>query len=219
MCFSASVSFGAAAFLTATGGIALAKTRKRRKLPLASVPLVFAAQQAIEGFLWLTVPLGHAAGRLPASFFAAIALAVWPVLMPLAVGLAEDDWRRGRLIFAFLVPGLGVAAYSLMDILVHPYLAWPAPDSLVYVNDHPYPGTLAVAYLFATCAPPLLATDFLVKLFGAVVTAGLAAALLFYFVSLVSVWCFFAGLASALLATHFWRAPVNSGSRLSHSRC
>lgn len=205
MCFSATASFGAAGFLAAAGATAFAKVHKARQIPLASVPLVFAAQQAVEGVLWLTVPAGHAAGRMPASLFAAIALVVWPLLMPFALGLAETKTDRRAMLFAFLAPGSAVAIYSIADILAHPYLAWPAPHSLIYINDHPYPWPLIAAYFLAACGPPLLATHPLLKLFGVVVTAGLAAALAFFFTNLVSVWCFFAGVASALLAAYFWR--------------
>jgi hypothetical protein len=216
MCFSAMASFGASGVLAAAGGVALIKVNKARQIPLASVPLVFAAQQAVEGFLWLTVPAGHAAGRVPASLFAGVALVLWPLLMPIAVGLAEAKPGRRPLLFAFIIPGLAVALYSLADILSHPYLAWPAPHSLVYINDHLYPWPLIAAYFLSVCAPPLLASDPFLKLFGLIVTAGLGAALAFFFVNLVSVWCFFAAIASALLAVYFWR--INSGPRLSHSR-
>lgn len=212
MCFSATASFGAAGFLAAAGAVALAKVHKRRQIPLAAVPLVFAGQQAIEGFLWLTVPAGHAAGRLPASLFAAIALVLWPLMMPIAVGLAEMERKPRLLIFAFLIPGSAVAIYSLADILAHPYLAWPAPHSLVYINNHLYPWPLMAAYVLATCGPPLLAADPLLKLFGLVVTAGLAAALAFFYVNLVSVWCFFAAPASTLLALYFRRITPTPSS-------
>ncbi|MGH6827989.1 MAG: DUF6629 family protein, partial [Rhizomicrobium sp.] len=181
-----------------------AKARKLRQIPLASVPILFAAQQAVEGALWLCVPHGHEAGRLLASLFAMIALVVWPLMMPIAVGLTQEK-RRRRWIFALLIPGAGVAAYSLLDVLAHPYLAWPAPLSLVYVNNHPFPRGLIAAYVLAACAPPLLAADPFLKVFGLVVSTGFAVALALFFVSLVSVWCFFAALASLVLAFFFWQ--------------
>lgn len=216
MCFSASVSLGAAGILGLAGAASLSKARRPREWPLASVPLVFAAQQGIEGLLWLTVPSGHPAGRFWATSFAVIALIVWPVLTPLAVGLVESMRKRRRLILALMGPGLGVAGYSILDILGHTYMARPAPHSLVYINDSPFPLPLMLAYLAATAAPPLLSSSLAIKCFGAVVTLGLAITLGFFFVSLVSVWCFFAALASAILVGYFWRtvpalAPVNSG--------
>jgi len=213
MCFSATASFGAAGVLALAGGATLAKAHKPKEWPLAAMPIVFALNQGIEGLLWLTVPAGHQAGRGPATIFALIALVVWPVLTPLAIGLVETSQKR-RLILALLGPGVLVAGYSIFDILGHPYMAWPAPHSLVYINDSPYPLLMMAAYLAAVCLPPLLASDPALKLFGAVITLGLAITLGFFFVSLVSVWCFFAALASAILVGHFWRAqpqPVSFG--------
>jgi hypothetical protein len=203
--------------MLALAGVAtLSKARGPRERPLAAVPLVFALQQGIEGMLWRTVPVGHQAGRGLATGFAILALIVWPLFVPLAVGLAEKVRKRRRLILALMGPGLGVAGYSVMDIRDHPYMAWPAPHSLVYINDSPFPWPLMLAYLAAVCAPPLLSSSPAIRWFGVVVTLGLAITLGFFFVSLVSVWCFFAAIASAILVGHFWRAqaalkPVNSG--------
>lgn len=216
MCFSATASFGAAGILALAGVATLSKARNVREQPLAAVPLIFALQQGIEGLLWLTVPAGHPAGRGLATGFAILALIVWPLFIPLAVGLAEPTRQRRRLILALIWPGLGVAGYSVLDIWRHPYMAWPAPHSLVYINDSPFPWPLMLAYLAAVCAPPLLSSSAWVRWFGIAVTAGLMATLGLFFVNLVSVWCFFAAIASAILVRHFWRVlsvpeTVNSG--------
>ncbi|HXL70060.1 MAG TPA: DUF6629 family protein [Rhizomicrobium sp.] len=209
MCFSATASFSAAGILALAGVATLSKARGPRERPLAALPLVFALQQGIEGMLWRTVPVGHQAGRGLATGFAILALIVWPLFVPLAVGLAEKVRKRRRLILALMGPGLGVAGYSVMDIRDHPYMAWPAPHSLVYINDSPFPWPLMLAYLASVCAPPLLSSSPAIRWFGVVVTLGLAITLGFFFVSLVSVWCFFAAVASAILVGHFWRTkPV-----------
>ncbi|HXR94486.1 MAG TPA: DUF6629 family protein [Rhizomicrobium sp.] len=218
MCFSATASFGAAGILTLAGVATLSKARNARERPLAAVPLLFALQQGMEGWLWLTVPAGHQAGqRLAtglATGFATLALIVWPVFTPLAVGLAEKTRQRRRWILALIGPGLGVAGYSVLDIWRHPYMAWPAPHSLVYINDSPFPLPMMLAYLAATCAPPLLSSDTAIRWYGIVVTLGLAVTLGFFFVNLVSVWCFFAALASAILVVYFY-SP--SGDHVAHS--
>src|SRR5262249_3687551 len=73
MCFSAAASFSAAGLLGLAGIGTLAQVRKRIELPLAVTPLLFAAQQAIEGVLWLTVNQGRAHSLTLANLFAAIA--------------------------------------------------------------------------------------------------------------------------------------------------
>ena len=60
MCFSAEVSFTAAGVLGALGAVCIGQASRLREKPLAAIPLLFAAQQALEGFIWLS-PLhgGH----------------------------------------------------------------------------------------------------------------------------------------------------------------
>ena len=55
MCFSAPASFVAAAVTGAVGVAAMMRVHRREELPLAAMPLFFAVQQAIEGFLWLSL--------------------------------------------------------------------------------------------------------------------------------------------------------------------
>ena len=124
MCFSATASFSAAGMLAVAGAVTLSKAHDPKEWPLASVPLLFALQQGIEGMLWRTVPAGHLAGRWLATSFAILAMIVWPLFVPLAVGSAEKLEKR-RPILALMGPGLGVAGYSVLDIWRH--LIWRGP--------------------------------------------------------------------------------------------
>ena len=60
MCFSATASFSAAAVLLGIGTLTLRSALasrhayRRRELPFAAIPLLFAIQQLIEGVIWLT---------------------------------------------------------------------------------------------------------------------------------------------------------------------
>src|SRR5947209_13966304 len=113
MCFSATASFAAALLTGGAGVAALKHVRRLRDVPLASFPLVFGAQQAIEGALWLTVRV-HPAGpatRILAGAFTGIALVLWPVLAPLGVGLAEQKTTVRRLIYALMPIGVVLAGY------------------------------------------------------------------------------------------------------------
>jgi len=203
MCFSAPVSFTAAGVLAVTGAVTLTQVRKRAELPLALAPLLFAAQQAIEGALWLTVPEGRDHSVLLANIFAAIALVVWPLLIPLAVALVEREAPR-RLVMLLLLPaGIGVAVYSAGTTLAHPYRAWPVGNALTYVDNHPYSPTMFATYLVCTCLPPLLSSSRTLNLFGVIVAAGLGVAMLAFYENFVSVWCFFAALASLSLLRFF----------------
>jgi hypothetical protein len=204
MCFSAPVSFAAAAVLGAAGVAAVARVRRPADLPLAAIPLVFAAQQAIEGMLWLTVPQGPDPGALWANLFVFIALAVWPVLVPAATSLAEPDPRRRFLMLVLLPAGIGVAIDYAGTMLAHPYRAWPAGWTLTYVNNHRISLVLLALYVLCVCIPPLLSSSAALRRFGLIVIAGMALSALAFYESFVSVWCFFAALASLSLLRFFF---------------
>lgn len=203
MCFSAPVSFGAAVILGVAGTATLTRVRALNELPLAGVPLLFAAQQAIEGFLWRAVPDGPGHTASLATLFAAISLIVWPLLIPIAMALVERHPLR-RLAMLFIVPaGIGVSVNYAAILLVRPYRAWPLGHTLTYVNDHPISPVMLGIYILCVCLPPLLAGSRILNLFGAVVIAGLSITFLAFYESFISVWCFFAALASLILWKFF----------------
>jgi len=205
MCFSATASFTAASLVGTAGLFTVSRAADARDLPLAGVPLLFGVQQAIEGALWLTLPHPADAGLalLFANGFAFIALVLWPVYAPAAAALAEDDSKRRALIWWLMPLGVAFALYSGLDIARHPYHAVLAPHSLCYINNSPYPTFALGIYVPATCGGFLLSTHRALRVFGVVVTAGLAASLAFFLADVVSVWCFFAAGASVALLFHF----------------
>jgi hypothetical protein len=213
MCFSASVSFGAAAVLGVTGAAILTKVRALNELPLASVPLLFAAQQAIEGVLWRTVPDGRDHTIALATLFATIALIVWPLLIPIAMALVEREPAR-RLAMLILVPaGIGVSINYAAIILVRPYRAWPVGHTLTYVNNHPISPVMLGIYIICACIPPLLSGSRALNLFGVIVIAGLAITFLAFYESFISVWCFLAALASVTIWKFFRHRPLSVSRR------
>jgi hypothetical protein len=213
MCFSAPVSFGAAAILGVTGAATLTKVRALTDLPLASVPLLFAAQQAIEGFLWRAVPDGPDHTTALATLFAAISLVVWPLLIPVAIALVERQPLR-RLAILFLVPaGIGVSVNYAAILLVRPYRAWPLGYTLTYVNNHPISPVMLGIYILCVCLPPLLSGNRILNLFGAFVIGGLAITFLAFYESFISVWCFFAALASLSIWKFFQDQHLSAPAR------
>lgn len=205
MCFSATASFAAAAATGIAGGFSVSRVARLREVPLASIPFVFAIQQAVEGGLWLSFQhqWPHAPVVLLANMFVFLALVVWPILSPTASGLAEPDDRRFPPIIAAFVCGLFVAGYSALDIFRHPYFAEVAGHSLCYINNSPFPPLMFAAYALATCGPFLVSSHRPLQLFGAIVVGGMALSLVLFFVAFVSVWCFFAAAGSVTVCAHF----------------
>ena len=67
MCFSASVSYSAAAVLVGTGVYAVRQARRlpRRYLMWALVPVLFGLQQAFEGRVWQELDAGDTGAVVP----------------------------------------------------------------------------------------------------------------------------------------------------------
>jgi hypothetical protein len=216
MCFSASASFTAAAVTGVVGVMAMGKASGWQEKPLAGIPLIFAAQQATEGSLWLALGGMHLAiaTSLLTNAYTFVALVVWPIYAPLAVALVEPNRRRRLLMLGLGAMGVVVALYGATHISLHPFTACIVGHSLSYTNGPPHPHLRIGAYEACTCLAFLLSSHRAIRWFGALVIAGLIASTLFFFWTRFSVWCFFAALASATLYWHFAaarRAELNSG--------
>lgn len=198
MCFSAAASFTSAVLTAGVGIAALSKVARAREAPVAAIPLVFAAQQAAEGILWLGFAHAWPASVMlfAANFFVLIALAFWPVWSPLAVGLIEKLPGRRFAMFAFLPAGLVLAVYSARNIFENPYAASVVHHSICYISRGPYPAAGVPVYMLCTLAPLFLSSDSFLRKLGGVLAIGAVISLIFFYVSFVSVWCFFATAAS-----------------------
>jgi hypothetical protein len=220
MCFSAPASFTLAATTAAIGIAVLTRVRDVRQIPLAIAPLLFAAQQAVEGALWLLLagaPESPAVAVLTRAFLI-FAEVVWPILTPLAVLLIEPDHRRRQILHAIAGGGTVLAVLLLVTVLGDPVTVAVHDNSLCYTSDV---GALSWAwfgrelpYLLCTCAPLLLSSHRILRAVGAVVVVGFAISTYAYFATFTSVWCLFAAADSTLLFYYFRRADVLApGSR------
>lgn len=217
MCFSATASFTIAALTGGVGIATLSKVAQARDVPIAAIPLVFAAQQAAEGILWLG--FAHAwptsVMLFAANFFVLIALAFWPIWSPLALGVMEKLPSRRLAIFAVLPVGLVLAAFSARNIFENPYAASVAHHSICYISRGAYPVAGVPIYMLCTVAPLFLSSNSLLRKLGGVLTIGMVVSLAFFYVSFVSVWCFFAAGSSIGVYAFFHqrRLPAPAGER------
>ncbi len=204
MCFSATASFSAGAILLGLGTLTLKSASRRRELPFAAIPLLFAIQQLSEGVIWLT--FRHGAPQLNVvmtyvySFFSHV---LWPVYVPVAVLLMEPrGWRR-RALLAFVAAGVAVGAYLLYFLIAFPIVSRPTGQHIEYVSPHFFAMLAMALYLMSTTLSPILSTHRVVKVFGVLALLSFAAAYFFYAIWFISVWCFFAALLSAVVYLHF----------------
>lgn len=213
MCFSATASFTAATLIAGVGIMAIRRATLLRELPLASIPLGLAAQQGIEGRLWLALT-DHVPSQWLTTIYIVIALVVWPPFLPLAVGLVEPQPKRRQLLFSLIPAGLAVAAYSMVIVIAHPYTASIVNARICYISPEPFPDFALATYAVCICVPPLLSSHASLRSFGFSVMCGAFVSAAAYYFNFISVWCFFAALASVIILAFFERRRLYAGMAL-----
>jgi len=204
MCFSATASFTAGAFLVGVGTLTLKSVSRPRDLPFAAIPLLFAIQQLSEGVIWLTfhyeAPVLNTIMTHVYSFFSHV---LWPVYVPVAVLLLEPSGWRRRALLVFVVAGVAVGGYLLYVMFAYPVFSRPIGQHIEYVSPHFFAAATMTLYLLSITFGLLLSTHRMVKAFGALALLSFAVAYYFYATWFISVWCFFAALLSVVVYLHF----------------
>jgi hypothetical protein len=205
MCFSAPVSFVAAAVLLTAGVLAVRRTRRKAEWPFALIPFWFGVQQLMEGGLWLTLaqPQQACLNTWLTQGFSAFSQVIWPIYIPLAVWLLEPaGWRR-RSIGLLSLAGAAVSAFLLWYLLRVPAVAQVQGLHIAYIFPHFHQPLASALYLLGACVSPLLSGFKVVRLFGLLATLSLLTTAVFYDQWLISVWCFFAAVLSSVILLHF----------------
>ncbi len=205
MCFSPAASFTAAAVTAALGLIAISRGKTLRDLPLAATPVLFAAQQGVEGFIWLRMPMTpHATltGPLVLAYLI-IAQAFWPIFSPVAMWCLEPDASRRRLIPPFIAVGAAVSGYMLWGLLTGAPVASVGNMHIVYGAGQVHMTLAGAGYLAVVTLPLFMSSYRSVVIFGAIITVGSLVAYVAYLTAFPSVWCFFAAIASMAVIGHF----------------
>jgi len=204
MCFSATGSFAISGILTAVGAASLARNSSKPHRMVAAIPLIFAAQQAAEGTVWLTMHGGHATlQRLAAAIFLGVALVLWPTWLPFALRLVERNPARRRALGALFWVGGAVATYAAVFLARFQPVAQIAGHSIRYdyatSNDAPSNFFYLLAYAIPTVVPFFVSTLKMARIIGVMLVVSLVASVVIQRDALTSVWCFFAAMLSGLI--------------------
>lgn len=218
MCFSATASFVASGGLAVIGAASLRFAPTKRHLAFAAIPLMFAAQQACEGALWLALDRApfHVGGTPLARAFLFFALLVWPAYLPIALFIVEPERGRRIALGALAVVGAALGAYLVGCASLRDANACIAFGNLYYwvQLDAPLRHAVLVPYVALVAAPlavsSLRGTTWLAGI--AIASAALTASL--YRAGFVSVWCFFAAMLSGVVALVVFRS--RPASRRAH---
>lgn len=207
MCFSPTADFVAAGVVGVIGVATLQQVRRPRDLVIGALPLLFAAHQFVEGFVWLGLRGQVSSGvqATAAEIYLIYAQVVLPMLVPLGFLLLERSARHRRRLWPFLGLGVGVGLFLLWHLTQYPIYAEARPLCVAYTTHSPHELPSAIAYVIATCGPALLSSRRYLRWFGVVNVIGLAMAATMRETEFTSAWCVYAALASFLILLHFRR--------------
>jgi hypothetical protein len=203
MCFSATASFVAAGALALIGAATVRAAPARRFIPLAAIPLLFAAQQACEGALWMTLERTpfHVGGTPLARAFLFFALFVWPAWVPLSLFLVEDDRTKKRIFAALGAGGASLGLWLIGCATLRDANACVAFGNLYYwvQVDAPLKHAVPFVYVAFVAAPLALSSLRGTTLLAIATIASCALSAAMSRAGFVSVWCFFAAALSGVV--------------------
>ena len=208
MCFSTTTSFGAAAVLFLMGGVAWRHARTAEDRPVAAIPLLFGAQQFVEGLVWLGVGAGdEQVARALAYLYSIFSHLLWPVYIPWVAWFSEPPGGRRRILGRAFAASWALEGYLLVGLWSDPITVQACSGHLVYAGSRQdvFGPALMLAYVLATCGTLMASTRLFLRRFGMAVLLSLGLTLIAYAQWVVSVWCFFAAVLSCLLLVHLIR--------------
>jgi hypothetical protein len=215
MCFSPTGSFVLSGVLASVGVVAVTQSSARHHGMFAAIPFLFAAQQASEGVVWLTVNDGADSSllRVAVIAFLGFALVVWPVWVPVSLRRIEPNAARRRALTMLSWVGAAVSVSAAFLLALWQPVAAIAGHTIRYTYG--YGGKagvlrelfLLIAYVTPTIIPFFVSTTNMAKAIGTTLVVSLFAAGLIERDSLTSVWCFFAAILSGVILVAVRREP------------
>ena len=206
MCFSMQADLVVGAASTAMGISAWRDARDDGDRWLAALPVLFGTHLLVEAVVWRGVQghLSSSTSEFAVRLYLLVALTVVPVVVPLVLR-AVDRSDRSRRYAPFVVLGVVVGVVLGVPVVAGAVSAADGGLHVAYQVDVAWGGALTVAYVVATCGPALVASDPRIRTFG---VANLVAVTILAVISaegLISLWCAWAAVTSAAIATRAHR--------------
>ncbi len=220
MCFAPEADAAVGVIVVAVGVDALRHVRTPRQIPLASLPVLFGVHQLSEAFVWwdLQGHVAHSIGRVATWGYLLFALAVLPILLPLAVGLIERSPLRVRVIAACGALAGVVGVTLALAVVRGPIHATIDGRHIEYQLDSvQHGGQLTALYVTATCGALLVSSYRELAAFGALNLVVVPVLMWLTVDGFISLWCFWAAIASVVIAYHLrrWRGARSTFGRMS----
>jgi hypothetical protein len=189
--------------ISSIGAAAIRKNTDPSQRLFAAIPMLFGLQQVSEGFVWFALQSpGHdMVLKVSAYIFLTIALVVWPAMLPLAVLHMERSKQRRRALYASLAIGMAVSFCYGIAMLIFKMTAVISSYHILYDIDFPrqLAGFGTIPYIIATIPPLFISSRKGMGLFGTIIVLSYCVTRIYFGEYLISVYCFFAALASAAI--------------------
>lgn len=207
MCVSPEVDAVMGLVIGAIGVDAVRHVREPSQLPLASVPVVLAAHQLIEVFVWwgLDGTVSPSVGHAAVYVYLVVAFAV-PLLIPPAVAAMEPDDRRRRLMERLCMVGALVSIVLIAGVLTGPATAADGGDHIAYQATVFHGVALTVVYAVVIHGCLLVSSHRFIVVFGVLNFVAVALLGWLTFSGFVSLWCAWAAATSLVIAVHLRNA-------------
>ena len=168
MCFGPVASFTASSILAAIGAVILKNVRAKKELFFAAFPLLFAAQQFIEGLLWLAIKAGKPQALLQNLTFAYLTFAysLWPILCPASVYAIEYDPKRKKVLSLLILLGVATSSFLFYFIATNPVQSVILKCSIRYETFVAGADLFIGFYLLVTLLPYFLSSHKAILFFG-----------------------------------------------------
>jgi hypothetical protein len=223
MCFSASISFGAGIVLAVVSVISIQQVRKPYQIYFACIPIIFCAQQFVEGFLWLalTKPFFAPIQQITTYILLFISQFVWPIWIPYAALKLEKEQENIIFQRVLLAIGVFIAFYLGYCLMTYAVEAKISGHTISFSQNYPmkYSIPADLLYIIATIAPPLFLNIRKVWLLAVATIISYTITTLYYENYIVSVWSFFSLIigASILVIMDEIRYPSKKNSKYYYS--
>lgn len=203
MCFSPGASFIAGASLLAVGAGSIKYAKEPKQNFFAVIPILFAAQQFFEGFLWLSFMNPDFSVLQNSSIYGFLLFAqvIWPTWVPLSIWSLEQDKRKKKIQTVFLWMGILVSIYLAFCLLFYPVSATIVNGHIQYTLDFPHTEIylLSIMYFIPIVISPFFSSVKYMKILGALVFFSFLITSIFFNENLISVWCFLAATISVVV--------------------
>jgi hypothetical protein len=183
---------------------------------LAALPLMLAAHQITEAFVWWGLQ-GHVSadlGRTAMWIYLLFAFVVLPTYVPFAVWVTEPPGRRRSFIVPFVALGAIVSMVLGAFMLRGPVRAHLGNYHLVYSTGLSASALVVSAYVAAVCGSLVLSGYRNVAIFGVANSVAVIVLANITLTGFASLWCGWAAITSGALAAHLrWGGPSRSVPR------